>query len=395
LIYVASILDETFVKLGFTQGNPPRRIADLQVGCPFQINLDFVVEGTRYQEEKTHNQLSYVFEHLSIPCSPNEWYPTKHPFIQRFLTELRSDVSAAKDYAVDYVQQQNIVRQPIIQSWPTRTEVLWYLTAGTEIIASTEIQTAEILKQAETCAEEIVEQAKAQAVEILKQAEVQAAKIIIKHLSSSTTNATPVKQQIELQAEARAEEIINRAVTVEEHADTQAAEMIEQADAQAAAIIEQAKIRAGKIETRATIEYAEAQAKKIIAEAQAKAEHAQVNAEQAVRIVKQAEVKAAKIEARAEKRAEAEAAKIVGRAEVKAAKIEARAVKRAEVEAATIMGRAEVEVVKAEAKAAKIVERAEARVAKLAALDERYLYLVATNDLAEQARLCEGDVSDK
>ena len=70
MIYVASILDGDFVKIGFTESNVAGRIADLQVGNPFQISLDFVVEGTLRQEKLIHAALRFAFEHLPIPCPP-------------------------------------------------------------------------------------------------------------------------------------------------------------------------------------------------------------------------------------------------------------------------------------------------------------------------------------
>ena len=53
MIYVGSILDGMFVKIGFAKSvaHVAQRIRALQTGCPFQIGLDFTIEGTQRQEE--------------------------------------------------------------------------------------------------------------------------------------------------------------------------------------------------------------------------------------------------------------------------------------------------------------------------------------------------------
>ena len=85
MIYVAEILDSKFIKVGFAAGEVKRRISELQTGCPFEIKILLEVEGTLRQEQSLHSALTKAFGRIRIPCPPNEWYPGKHPFIQRFL----------------------------------------------------------------------------------------------------------------------------------------------------------------------------------------------------------------------------------------------------------------------------------------------------------------------
>lgn len=90
MIYAAEILDNKFVKIGFSDGpDASRRIASLQTGCPFQIKPLFVIPGTLRQEQSLHAALSVAFGRIRIPMPPNEWYPGRNPFFAEFLANLR------------------------------------------------------------------------------------------------------------------------------------------------------------------------------------------------------------------------------------------------------------------------------------------------------------------
>ena len=88
MIYVASILDGKFVKVGFCKDDDPSvRIAQLQTGNPFKINLVFCVPGTLIQEQAIHSSLRVAFSRIRVPMPPNEWYPGHH-FMREFMKEL-------------------------------------------------------------------------------------------------------------------------------------------------------------------------------------------------------------------------------------------------------------------------------------------------------------------
>lgn len=98
MIYVAEILDHKFVKIGFA-ADVQERLAALQTGNPFKINLVFAVDGTLRQEQTVHDALTGHFGRIHVPCPPNEWYPGKLPLIQKFIVELRISVSGAIAFA--------------------------------------------------------------------------------------------------------------------------------------------------------------------------------------------------------------------------------------------------------------------------------------------------------
>jgi hypothetical protein len=96
VIYVASILEGAFVKIGFAKSNPAGRIACLQVGCPFLISLDFVVEGTQQQEGYFHND-NRLNSILSIGRSNSDaWWPVL------LMNGIRANIRLYKVFLLSY-----------------------------------------------------------------------------------------------------------------------------------------------------------------------------------------------------------------------------------------------------------------------------------------------------
>ena len=103
MIYVASILNGKYVKIGYCRdGTHERRIAALQTGCPFEIVFMFDIEGTLVQEQELHKALRIAFGRVRIPMPPNEWYPAKNPFFKGFIEYLKYGCAAGTAYLDNY-----------------------------------------------------------------------------------------------------------------------------------------------------------------------------------------------------------------------------------------------------------------------------------------------------
>lgn len=103
MIYVVHILDQKFVKVGFTADEDVGvRIAQLQTGCPFEITELFTIEGTLRQEKALHAALNVAFGRIRIPTPPNEWYPGKNTFFQKFLENLQYGAGTGLGFAEQY-----------------------------------------------------------------------------------------------------------------------------------------------------------------------------------------------------------------------------------------------------------------------------------------------------
>ncbi len=90
MIYAVHILQLQFVKIGYSQHEDvKKRIAELQTGCPFEISPLFTIDGTLLQEKALHAGLQEAFAQIRVPMPPNEWYPGRNPFFQRFLNNLK------------------------------------------------------------------------------------------------------------------------------------------------------------------------------------------------------------------------------------------------------------------------------------------------------------------
>lgn len=90
MIYVITMQDGAFVKVGFTDGTTAdKRIASLQTASPFQLDLLFTVDGTIRQEQALHGSLKVAFHRLRIKIPGNEWYPGRHPVMKEFVGTLR------------------------------------------------------------------------------------------------------------------------------------------------------------------------------------------------------------------------------------------------------------------------------------------------------------------
>lgn len=83
MIYIAQILNEKFVKIGFSNNvDVTQRISELQTGNPYEILPVLTIEGTLRQEQTLHLCLNKAFARIRIPLPPNEWYPCRNPFMK-------------------------------------------------------------------------------------------------------------------------------------------------------------------------------------------------------------------------------------------------------------------------------------------------------------------------
>lgn len=102
MIYVASMQEGRFVKIGYCSGSSESRIKALQTGNPYQIDLLFEVEGSLMQELALHASLKVAMARVRLPNPANEWYVGKHPFMVKFLSELRIGPNFAMAHSEKY-----------------------------------------------------------------------------------------------------------------------------------------------------------------------------------------------------------------------------------------------------------------------------------------------------
>lgn len=120
MIYAVHILEQKFIKVGFTKDEEPdRRVAELQTGNPFEIQVLFTTYGTLMQEQALHSALKVAFGRIRIPMPPNEWYPGRNPFFQGFLEYLKYGPDAGLAYLDNY---NPAVKQPGSKKHKTSTE---------------------------------------------------------------------------------------------------------------------------------------------------------------------------------------------------------------------------------------------------------------------------------
>lgn len=103
MIYVASILNGKYVKIGYCRDDTQdRRIASLQTGSPFKIEYVFGITGTLVQEQELHKALRIAFGRIRLPMPPNEWYPARNPFFKGFIEYLKYGLPAGIAYLDNY-----------------------------------------------------------------------------------------------------------------------------------------------------------------------------------------------------------------------------------------------------------------------------------------------------
>ena len=96
MIYAIHILDQKFVKIGFTDATDiSRRMAELQTGCPFELRMLACMPGNLPQEKRLHALLKDAFITIRVPVPPNEWYPGRNQMFQEFLRQLIVGVDQA------------------------------------------------------------------------------------------------------------------------------------------------------------------------------------------------------------------------------------------------------------------------------------------------------------
>ena len=118
MIYVVEIANHKYVKIGFADKSVENRIAQLQTGNPFEINIVFTVDGTLRQEQEIHRALDKAMQRAGLPNPPNEWYIGNHPVMDTFLESLKFGVNQglymldskspeAKQYGIKGVRELN------------------------------------------------------------------------------------------------------------------------------------------------------------------------------------------------------------------------------------------------------------------------------------------------
>lgn len=123
MIYAVHILNQKFVKIGFSdQSDIALRIAQLQTGNPYQILPLFEIDGGLIQEKAIHYALARGFTRVRIPMPPNEWYPGRNPFFQKFLDELKFGTASAILYLEKY---DSSVKQPSAKHGQALPNIKW------------------------------------------------------------------------------------------------------------------------------------------------------------------------------------------------------------------------------------------------------------------------------
>lgn len=90
MIYVLEVGDRHYVKIGYCKNKDvSERVKQLQTGCPFEIKVVLVIEGTLRQEKSLHAALNNAFARIRIPTPPNEWYPGRHVVMLGFVDNLK------------------------------------------------------------------------------------------------------------------------------------------------------------------------------------------------------------------------------------------------------------------------------------------------------------------
>lgn len=123
MIYVMEILEQKFVKVGFSASESTKnRIAELQTGCPFEIKELFTVDGTIKQEQSLHAAITVAMCRCGLPMPPNEWYPGRNPVMQNILKHLRMGANEGILFAESY---NSNVKQPSSVKGPREPNIKW------------------------------------------------------------------------------------------------------------------------------------------------------------------------------------------------------------------------------------------------------------------------------
>jgi len=130
MIYVLEILNQKYIKIGYTKDDIEKRISSLQTGNPFEIKLLFTVDGSILQEKTIHKALDDAMFRMNSSHPPNEWYPGKKPLIVNFLDNLKL---YGCNQALSYIDQFSFItkqpskfKPPIVRKkeWPNpRTKI--------------------------------------------------------------------------------------------------------------------------------------------------------------------------------------------------------------------------------------------------------------------------------
>ena len=65
-LYIIECEGTDLIKIGRTN-NPQTRISNLQIGCPFKLNIILILKGEGHKEKELH-------KHLSVFLHEREWF---------------------------------------------------------------------------------------------------------------------------------------------------------------------------------------------------------------------------------------------------------------------------------------------------------------------------------
>lgn len=104
MIYFAHAEGTDLVKIGFTAGDPAKRVGELQTGCPHKLVLLASIEGSEQDEAKWHRD--FAADRLN-----GEWFRLSVPLLLAVLTSLLKRPSAPA------VKKQKSGKQPVLYAF--------------------------------------------------------------------------------------------------------------------------------------------------------------------------------------------------------------------------------------------------------------------------------------
>lgn len=81
------------IKIGYTKNDPMKRLKQLQTGCPYKLELLYVIDGaSRDTEQYYHRYFSQVYN------IQNEWY--EYNFVMKWIKRDRLNRSVLREEGI-------------------------------------------------------------------------------------------------------------------------------------------------------------------------------------------------------------------------------------------------------------------------------------------------------